>query len=139
MPSKTTERRAKRALRAGKRPTTAAGAFVREEMEHVRRGKHGARSVQQAIAIGLSKARRAGVPLKPPKPGQAKERTRRSAERDYQVGQKKRKTRTASAQRRAASRRGLERERRSSASRAELSKQARRAATRRRKRKTGRR
>src|SRR5918992_725089 len=71
MPEKTTLKKAKAALRSGKSPTTAAGEFVREEMEHIRRGKHGARSPEQAIAIGLSKARRAGVPLKPPKKGQA--------------------------------------------------------------------
>ncbi len=66
MPEKKTAKKAKESLRRGKRPTTAAGEFVREEMEHVRRGKHGARSTKQAIAIGLSKARRAGVPLEPP-------------------------------------------------------------------------
>ena len=69
MPSKTTEKRAKAKLRAGKRPSTAAGEFVREEIEYVRKGKHGARSSKQAIAIGLSKARRAGVPLAVPKKG----------------------------------------------------------------------
>lgn len=63
MPAKTSVVRAKKDLREGKSPTTAAGEFVHEEIEHVRRGKHGARSPQQAIAIGLSKARRAGVPL----------------------------------------------------------------------------
>src|ERR671917_1329321 len=96
MPWKTTVKRARADVRAGKSPTTAAGEFVREEMEHIRRGKHGARSPEQAIAIGLSKARRAGVPLKPPKKGQAKKRTRRSAQRDYEVGQGKRKRRAPS-------------------------------------------
>lgn len=67
MPWKTTIDRARKDLKQGKRPTTAAGAFVREEMEHVKRGKHGARSSRQAVAIGLSKARRAGVPLPPPR------------------------------------------------------------------------
>lgn len=66
MPKKATVEKAKKALRAGKRPSTAAGPFVHEEIEHVRQGKHGARSPQQAIAIGLSKARRAGVQLPPP-------------------------------------------------------------------------
>jgi hypothetical protein len=80
MPWKTTLERAQKARRQGKRPTTVAGEFVREEMEHVRRGKHGARSPQQAIAIGLSKARRAGVPLPPPKRGRAKPKTIKSAE-----------------------------------------------------------
>jgi hypothetical protein len=63
MPEKRTAERARRKLRQGKSPSTAAGEFVREEIEHVREGKHGARSTKQAIAIGLSKARRAGVPL----------------------------------------------------------------------------
>ena len=80
MPEKKTVERAERAKRQGKRPSTQAGEFVHEEIEHIRKGKHGARSAKQAIAIGLSKARRAGVPLKPPGKGQAKKRTRRSAE-----------------------------------------------------------
>ncbi len=79
MPEKQTIERAKQDLREGKRPTTAAGEFVREEMEHIREGKHGARSTKQAIAIGLSKARRAGIPLSPPRRGQTSEKTRRSA------------------------------------------------------------
>jgi hypothetical protein len=87
MPEKQTIERAQKDLREGKSPTTAAGEFVHEEIEHVREGKHGARSPQQAIAIGLSKARRAGVPLPPPKRGKVKEETRKSAERDYQKGQ----------------------------------------------------
>jgi len=81
MPRKQTVRRARADLRAGKSPTTAAGEFVREEIEHVREGKHGARSTKQAIAIGLSKARRAGVPLKPPAEGTSR-RTRKRAARD---------------------------------------------------------
>jgi hypothetical protein len=132
MPSKTTVERAKKDLREGKRPTTAAGEFVREEMEHVRRGKHGARSPKQAIAIGLSKARRAGVPLPPPGKGQAKERTRRSAQRAYEVGQGEREPRPRSPRRSAAVSGALKRERRSSASRRELSRQAKSAAARRR-------
>ncbi len=80
-------RRAERDLEEGKSPSTAAGEFVHEEIEHVREGKHGARSPQQAIAIGLSKARRVGVPLPPPKKGRTKESTRRSAEREYKAGQ----------------------------------------------------
>jgi hypothetical protein len=127
MPSKTTLKRARADLRAGKSPTTAAGEFVREEMEHIRRGKHGARSPEQAIAIGLSKARRAGVPLKPPKKGQAKKSTRRSAQRDYEVGQGKRK-RGPSPKRSKASTRRLQREGRSAASRSALSRHAKRVA-----------
>ena len=87
MPEKKTVDRAKEDMREGKSPSTAAGEFVHEEIEHVREGKHGARSPEQAIAIGLSKARRAGVPLPPPKKGRAKESTRESAERDVKKGQ----------------------------------------------------
>jgi hypothetical protein len=91
MPAKKTIERARRDLARGERPSTAAGEFVREELEHVKQGKHGVRSSKQAIAIGLSKARRAGVPLEPPKPGRAPERTRRAAARDYAAGQGRRK------------------------------------------------
>lgn len=87
MPTKSTTERAKQDLREGKSPSTAAGEFVHEEIEHVREGKHGARSPQQAIAIGLSKARRAGIPLKPPAKGKTKESTRTSAQRAYRKGQ----------------------------------------------------
>jgi hypothetical protein len=79
MPEKETLERAREAEREGKSPTTQAGEFVREEMHHVRQGKHGARSTKQAIAIGLSKARRAGVKLAPPPTGRAKAKTRKSA------------------------------------------------------------
>src|SRR5881397_2813174 len=82
MPEKRTLARAKKARREGKAPTTQAGEFVHEEIEHIREGKHGARSTKQAIAIGLSKARRAGVELSPPRKGTASERTRKHAERD---------------------------------------------------------
>jgi hypothetical protein len=67
MPEERTTEKAKEDLREGKSPSTAAGEFVHEEIDHVKEGKHGARSTKQAIAIGLSKARRAGIPLKPPK------------------------------------------------------------------------
>lgn len=67
MPEKEVVEQAKEDLKEGKSPSTAAGEFVHEEIEHVREGKHGARSPQQAIAIGLSKARRAGIPLPPPR------------------------------------------------------------------------
>ncbi len=79
MPEKKTIERAKQAKRQGKAPSTQAGEFVREEMHHIREGKHGARSTKLAIAIGLSKARRAGVDLPPPKKGKTSEKTRRSA------------------------------------------------------------
>src|SRR4051794_20572989 len=86
MPEKQTVERAKRDKRQGKSASTQAGEFVREEMHHVREGKHGARSSKQAIAIGLSKARRAGVKLSPPREGS--KRTRRSAASAYRKGQR---------------------------------------------------
>jgi len=86
VPEKETIERARADKRARKSPATQAGEFVREEMHHIREGKHGARSTKQAIAIGLSKARRAGVDLPPPKKGQTSERTRKSAERAYARG-----------------------------------------------------
>src|SRR6266404_6415323 len=79
MPEPETIERAREDARKGKSPSTQAGEFVREEMEHIREGKHGARSAKQAIAIGLSKARRAGVKLAPPKKGKASEKTRKQA------------------------------------------------------------
>jgi|SRR5579883_551548 len=79
MPEKETLERARRDKRQGKAASTQAGEFVREEMHHIREGKHGARSARQAIAIGLSKARRAGVDLPPPPKGKTSEKTRRSA------------------------------------------------------------
>ena len=88
MPEKKTIERAEEDAREGKSPSTQADEFVREEIEHVREGKHGARSTKQAIAIGLSKARRAGVKLPPPKEGKATARTRKQADRDYTKGQK---------------------------------------------------
>src|ERR687891_1025824 len=86
MPERKAVRRARKAKRKGKAPTTQAGEFVREEMEHIRKGKHGARSPEQAIAIGLSKARRAGVDLPPPKKRTTSEKTRKSAARAYERG-----------------------------------------------------
>src|SRR5436305_2173954 len=88
MPEKATRERAGRDKRQGKAASTQAGEFIREEMHHVREGKHGARSTKQAIAIGLSKARRSGVKLPPPKRGQASERTRKSAESAYSAGRR---------------------------------------------------
>ena len=81
MPEKETIERARQDAREGKSPSTQAGEFVHEEIEHIREGKHGARSAKQAIAIGLSKARRAGVKLPPPK-GSASEKTKAQAARD---------------------------------------------------------
>jgi Family of unknown function (DUF6496) len=130
MPEKRTIERARKAKRAGKAPTTQAGEFVREEIEDIRRGEHGARSPQQAIAIGLSKARRAGVDLPPPRKGKAKKQTRKSAAYAYAAGQGKRKPRRRPRVSRAVSQ-VLKREPRSTASRKALSQQARRAASRR--------
>jgi len=132
MPEKRIVEKAKEDLREGKSPSTAAGEFVHEEMDHIRKGKHGARSTKQAIAIGLSEARRAGVPLKPPKKGQTSRRTRQSAKRAYEVGQGKRKPKSPSRRRSKATSRALRREPRRAASRKALSAQARRAAAARR-------
>jgi hypothetical protein len=88
MPEKKTIKRALRDKKEGKSASTQAGEFVREEIEHIRKGQHGARSAKQAIAIGLSKARRAGVNLKPPKKGTVPEKTRISAEQAYEKGQR---------------------------------------------------
>jgi hypothetical protein len=125
MPSKSTVKKAKRDLSEGKSATTASGEFVREEMEHIRKGKHGARSPKQAIAIGLSKARRAGVPLKPPAPGRTSQRTRRAATQAYETGQGRRKPRAPSARRKRASTRALQRGGQTAASRRSLTAQNR--------------
>jgi hypothetical protein len=87
MPEAETIKRAREAKRQGKAPSTQAGEFVREEFHHIRNGKHGAGSTKQAIAIGLSKARRAGVKLAPPPPGRSSTKVRRQAQRDYEKGQ----------------------------------------------------
>ena len=126
MPEKRTVQRAQKAKREGKAPTTQAGEFVREEIEHVREGKHGARSSKQAIAIGLSKARRAGVKLPPPKKGRSSERTRKQAQRDYTRGQRARDKKPSPKRSRAAAR-ALRREGRQAASKRSLSRQAKKA------------
>src|ERR1700683_3454903 len=110
MPDKETIERARKDAREGKAPSTQAGEFVREEMHHIREGKHGARSTKQAIAIGLSKARRAGVDLPPPKKGKTSEKTRKSAERAYERGQGAPAKRVSSPKRARATRRALKRE-----------------------------
>ncbi len=127
MPEKKTIQRARRAKRQGKAPSSQAGEFVREEVEHIREGKHGARSTKQAIAIGLSKARRAGVKLPPPKKGSTSERTRRSAARAYSKGQRRPGARS-SRRRASGSRRALRREGHRAASSASLARQARQQA-----------
>jgi hypothetical protein len=133
MPERRTIERARKDKREGKAPSTQAGEFVHEEIEHVRQGKHGARSTKQAIAIGLSKARRAGVKLKPPRKGEASARTRKSAARAYRAGQRGAR-RKPSAKRSRATLRALKREPRRAASKKALSSQARQAAARRRQR-----
>jgi hypothetical protein len=89
MPEKRTIRRAAKARRQGKKASTQAGAYVAEEMRHMKRRKHPIRNRKQAIAIGLSKARRSGVRLKPPGRGKARASTRRKAQRDYARGRRK--------------------------------------------------
>ena len=129
MPEKQTLERAKKAKRRGKSAGTQSGEFVREEMHHIREGKHGARSAKQAIAIALSKARRAGVNLPPPEKGKVSEKTRRGAQRAYQLGQRG-KIKTSQGRSRARER-VLKREGRSAASRRALAQQTRSAARRR--------
>jgi hypothetical protein len=119
--------RARQDAREGKAPSTQAGEFVREEMDHIREGKHGARSAKQAIAIGLSKARRAGVPLAPPSKGKTSAATRKKAQQDVT------RARTGAAskpspKRSAARLSALKKEPRSAASHLALSRQAKRAA-----------
>jgi hypothetical protein len=127
MPEKETIERARKDAQEGKAPTTQAGEFVREEIHHVREGKHGARSPEQAIAIGLSKARRAGVKLPPPTEGAA------SARKEGK-GKSHRSTRRPSRKRSRTATSALKREGRSSASHGALARQARSAAARRRSR-----
>src|SRR5918911_621752 len=122
MPEKQTLERAREDAREGKAPSTQAGEFVREEMHHVREGKHGARSTKQAIAIGLSKARRAGV--KVPKKGKAAAKSRRG------TGRRKAQNRPSAKRGRAVTR-ALKREGTSAASPRALSRQAHSSARRR--------
>jgi Family of unknown function (DUF6496) len=131
MPEKKTLERARRAKRQGKAPTTQAGEFVREEIEHVREGKHGARSTKQAIAIGLSKARRAGVKLPPQARGRTSERTRKTAVSAYRRRHGNRAAKPAPRRSRATLG-ALKREGRAATSRQALSRQARASARRRR-------
>jgi hypothetical protein len=128
MPEKETLARANRAKRSGKAPSTQASEFVREEIHHIREGKHGARSAKQAIAIGLSKARRAGVRLKPPAKGAVSEETRHQAELAYKAGAHPGKT---SPSRSEAAEEALQREGHSAVSHHALAAQAHRSATKR--------
>jgi hypothetical protein len=129
MPEKETLERAAEDKAEGKSPSTQAGEFVREEIEHIREGRHGARSAKQAIAIGLSKARRAGVKLPPPEKGKTSKRTREQAKRDVKKGKKAAKK--PSAKRSRATLNALKREGHSAASKTALSRQAHKAAAKR--------
>jgi hypothetical protein len=134
MPEKKTIERAHAAKRAGKSSSTQAGAFVKEQIDHIREGKHGAKSAKQAIAIGLSEARRSGVGVKAPKKGRTSEATRKKAQKDAQAGQQqtRRSASTESkAKRSATSTRVLKREGTKAASHATLSKQTHASASRR--------
>ncbi len=126
MSEQETRKRAMAQKREGKAPSTQAGEFVREEIHYIREGKHGARSTKQAIAIGLSKARKAGVHLKPPRGGRTSEATRRSAERDYKKGLKARPQKP-NPRRSKATLGALKRESSQAASSTALSRQARKA------------
>lgn len=130
MPERQTVEHAREDARQGKAPTTQAGEFVREEMHHIREGKHGARSAKQAIAIGLSKARRAGVRVPAPKKEATSARTRRSAERASAAGRRRPRHKPSARRSRAISK-ALRREGHSAASHSALSKQGRAAARRR--------
>src|SRR6188508_2663675 len=127
MPERDTMERARRDKREGKAPSTQAGEFVREEIHHIREGKHGASSTKQAIAIGLSKARRAGVALPPPAKGKTSSATRRKAQRDVAEGRAGAKP---SRKRSRARIKALRKEPRRAASKRSLSRQARQAARR---------
>jgi hypothetical protein len=133
MPTRQTIEKARRDARQGKAPSTQAGEFVHEEIDHVRGGKHGARNAKQAIAIGLSKARRAGVPLPPPRKGTASAQTRRKAKQDEAAAMEKPRSKP-SAKRSRATLGALKREGKAAASPAALSRQAKSAAARRKKR-----
>jgi hypothetical protein len=126
MPDKETLQRAARDRRQGKSASTQAGEFVRQEMNHIREGKHGAKNTKQAIAIGLSEARRAGVELPPPKKGTTSEKTRRSAATALRAG--KSGTTKTSARRSRAISKVLKGEGHAVASRGALSRQAHEAA-----------
>jgi hypothetical protein len=127
VPEQETLKRARQDAREGKAPSTQAGEFVREEIDHIRQGKHGARSTKQAIAIGLSKARRAGVKLPAPKAGATSARTRKQAKRDIRRGQSESSV-ARSTKRSRATLRALKKEDKAAASHQALARQAKRAA-----------
>ena len=134
MPDKSVTEKARQDLREGKSPSTAAGEFVRQEIEHVRQGKHGARSPQQAIAIGLSEARRAGIPLKPPARGKTSSTARKKSQKDYETGQSTPITAEEGTTKRGRSRlKAMKKEPRNTVSHAALSRHATSAARKKRK------
>src|ERR1700704_3638401 len=129
MPEREVIERARRDAQEGKSPSTQAGEFVREEIEHVREGKHGVRSPKQAIAIGLSKARRAGIPLGTPNPKTTSAATRKKAAQDSRRGEENPvKSEEGSTKRGKARLKAMKREPKSSVSHAALSRQAKSAA-----------
>jgi len=130
MPKKRTIERAKKDKQEGKAPSTQAGEFIKETIEDIREGKIGARSTKQAIAIGLSKARRAGVDLPPPRKGKTSEKTRKNAERAYRAGQEQ-PNRPANPKRSRATTKALQREGGEAASHNSLARQGKRQATKR--------
>jgi hypothetical protein len=129
MPEERIVKKAKHDLKEGKSPSTAAGEFVHEEIEHVREGKHGARSAKQAVAIGLSKARRAGIPVKASAAGKTSPATRKKAAKAHDTGQSSPRSHAeSSATRSKAGSTAMKREPTSSAGHAALSRQAKSAA-----------
>lgn len=130
MPDQETLERAREDAREGKAPSTQAGEFVRQEIDHIREGKHGARSTKQAIAIGLSEARRAGVKI-PAKGKRAGTKTRSSAAKKSKTatkrGSRKRGAESSTTRSRAA-KKALKREGRGAASKSALAEQARASA-----------
>jgi hypothetical protein len=131
MPDKRVMKRARRDKAAGKSASTQAGEFVREQIHKIRRGVHGARSAKQAIAIGLSQARRAGVDLKPPRKGRTSEKARNNARRAYAIGHGAPLKSRHSIKRVRAIQRALRREGRAAASHEALSRHAKAAAAKR--------
>jgi len=139
MPERKTVERARADKRHGKAASTQAGNFVKDEMDHIREGKHGAKNTKQAIAIGLSKARRSGVAVKPPGEGKASAATRKKAEHDVKAASKaSNKTgshasasKESTAKRSKTTTRTLKKEGHSAASKSSLSKQAHSAASKR--------
>jgi hypothetical protein len=131
MPEKKTLDRARADKQAGKSASTQAGEFIREQIHHIRQGRHGARSARQAIAIGLSEARRSGVDLPPPRAGKTSETTRKKAARDFDRGHGAAPRSAATAKRSRASENALKRESSAAASPRALSRHARSAAARR--------